>query len=240
MQILKETGTYLTKKAESNRNYALACFILASMSLIIPPLFWISLPLVLIGGFFFKRFLDYGRGSTAEKRVIEQLSTLSNDYFLINDLELAELWGNIDHIVLGPNGIFVVETKDYGGDIFCKGDEWSRRYKGGLKLSSRGRTYWKPERKYQLSSPSKQVKRSAILVKKHINVSEVSRPSMNLWVEGIVVFTNPNVKLHIEKPSVEVLLVEEIVNFIKNKKSRKNLSSHELKMIGNALLKEQN
>jgi hypothetical protein len=40
---------------------------------------------------------------------------LSDDYYLLNDLYLRDGGGDIDHIVLGPNGVFVLETKNWSG-----------------------------------------------------------------------------------------------------------------------------
>jgi len=38
---------------------------------------------------------------------------LDNSYVLINDVVLPERMGNIDHILVGPNSVFVIETKSY-------------------------------------------------------------------------------------------------------------------------------
>jgi hypothetical protein len=43
--------------------------------------------------------------------VTQILSALDDNYVLINDAMFSDGYGNIDHIVLAPNGIFVIETK---------------------------------------------------------------------------------------------------------------------------------
>ena len=56
----------------------------------------------------------------SEKLVSDKLSELSNEYITLNDL-LFESNGRstqIDHIVVSPYGVFVIETKGYKGWIF--------------------------------------------------------------------------------------------------------------------------
>jgi hypothetical protein len=103
----------------------------------------------------------YKGGWTGEKQVAKLLSSkLSDDYLLLNDLYLRNNGGDIDHIVLGSNGVFVLETKNWSGNINCNGDEWHR----DGKHSSQG-------------SPSRQVKRNAAQVKRIIDSSQAFRAS---------------------------------------------------------------
>jgi hypothetical protein len=77
--------------------------------------------------YYLRKYHIYRGGWQGEKEVATLLSsTLSDDYYLLNDLYLQDGGGDIDHIVLGPNGIFVLETKNWKGSIFCNGDEWRR------------------------------------------------------------------------------------------------------------------
>jgi hypothetical protein len=51
------------------------------------------------------------RGATAESSVGEELNSLRNDgYVVLHDIE-QKGEGNIDHVVSGPSGVFLVETK---------------------------------------------------------------------------------------------------------------------------------
>lgn len=54
---------------------------------------------------------SYGIGSIAEEIVATKLAALGDEYFVIHDLLKGKGDGNIDHIVIGPTGIFAVETK---------------------------------------------------------------------------------------------------------------------------------
>ena len=62
-----------------------------------------------------KRISDADTGAKAEQAVAEALQKLPDDYYVFHDLEFPGF--NIDHVVLGPNGIFLVETKSQKGNI---------------------------------------------------------------------------------------------------------------------------
>lgn len=41
--------------------------------------------------------------------------------------------GNVDHLVMGPNGLFAIETKNYSTIVKCSGDDW---FVNGKKIRS--------------------------------------------------------------------------------------------------------
>lgn len=67
-----------------------------------------------------KRITDADTGAKAEQAVAEALLELPDEYYVFHDLEFAGF--NIDHVVLGPNGIFLVETKSQKGNITQEND----------------------------------------------------------------------------------------------------------------------
>ena len=67
-----------------------------------------------------KRITDADTGAKAEQAVAEALQELPDDYYVFHDLEFPGF--NIDHVVLGPNGIFLVETKSQKGNITQNND----------------------------------------------------------------------------------------------------------------------
>ena len=70
--------------------------------------------------YFLHRYRVYKGGWEGEKQVAKLLSsTLSDDYYLMNGVHFGG-GGDIDHVVLGPNGVFAVETKNWSGRITCK------------------------------------------------------------------------------------------------------------------------
>ena len=62
------------------------------------------------------------KGRLGEESITELLGRLSDDYFLVNDVTLPGLRGNIDHILIGPCGVVVIETKRIAGEIKCLGN----------------------------------------------------------------------------------------------------------------------
>ncbi|MCJ7794091.1 NERD domain-containing protein, partial [Candidatus Bathyarchaeota archaeon] len=161
-------------------------------------------------------------GWEGEKQVAKLLSSkLSDDYILINDLYLHNGYGDIDHVVLGPSGIFVLETKNWSGNITCNGDEWQRAGKRNFK-----------------GSPSRQVKRNTAKIKHIIDSSQAFR-SLGVWVEGIVVFTNNRASLHLNNPTVSILKLPQLPNYITTHGSSSNYSGQQLEAVGKEILKQK-
>ena len=64
-------------------------------------------------------------GAEGEKRVLELLSRLPKDFYVITDVELVvgQKTAQIDYIIVGPTGIFVVEVKNLKGVISGSADD---------------------------------------------------------------------------------------------------------------------
>ncbi len=87
--------------------------------------------------------LSSGRGgSGGEGRVARKLAKLpSEDYTTVNDIMLPTVDGattQVDHVVVSRYGIFVIETKDYGGWIFG-GENQRRQAWRGMCIAGNGR-----------------------------------------------------------------------------------------------------
>jgi hypothetical protein len=80
-----------------------------------------------------RRWRNWTVGKYGEETVSAALKSLPNDFVLLNDLMLPDGRGNVDHLVIGPNGLFVIETKNYSGYVKCWADDW---YVNGRKISS--------------------------------------------------------------------------------------------------------
>jgi hypothetical protein len=115
MHILRSGGKYAR---EQQRLYEVKAvvFALTGTILLILPIshVWIlSLIFFGCGLYYFKRRGDWHKGIVGEKMVVEALTPLDNSYVLINDVVLRERTGNIDHILVSPSSVFVIETKSY-------------------------------------------------------------------------------------------------------------------------------
>ncbi len=61
----------------------------------------------------------YERGAEGEEKVFKYLKdVLPSEYYILNDIKIPNMErANIDHIVIGPTGIFIIETKNYSGKV---------------------------------------------------------------------------------------------------------------------------
>lgn len=91
-------------------------------------------------------------------------------------------------------------------------------------------------RDYDVGSPSRQVKRNSVKLKQLIASSRLLKDRVNVWIEGVVVFTNPDVELQLTECTVSVLKIDELCDYIRHKKSNIVFSSQELLSIGKTLL----
>jgi hypothetical protein len=172
--------------------------------------------------FYLRKYYIYRGGWVGEKQVSDLLTrSLDDDYYLLNDLYLGKGGGDIDHIVLGPNGIFVLETKNWSGTISSGGDEWQRAGKRNFS-----------------GSPSRQVKRNAAKIKQIIENNQNLR-SLNIWVEGIVVLTNNHATIQVSNPTVPILKFSQVPNYIASFRSSRSLSREQLETIGTEIVKQK-
>ena len=244
MKVLKKTGSYLRNKAL--RRLSVTIFLMTIFALVVVSGVPFSSIYVNLGRYeavralfllillffavvFYRSYAGYRRGSEGEKTVTKILtSTLGDEYSLINDVYIHDGYGNIDHIVLGPNGVFVIETKNYAGRIVCDGDEWSSQHTGKFNRLLH----------YDLGSPSRQVKRNALRVKRVIENIDAFK-SKRIWVDGLLVFANKRVDLRINNPTVPILRASNLPDFIIKKKTDSEFSAEDLKLIGKEILRQK-
>jgi hypothetical protein len=91
----------------------------------IPP-FFVGIGLLVVGALLFWNVRDglrhvnaFFKGARGEERVAFLLEALPAGYHLFHDFSCARR-ETIDHVVVGPRGIFVVETKCWGGRVTCQ------------------------------------------------------------------------------------------------------------------------
>ena len=131
MLLLRSGGAFIERRIEQHgwsalRHVALGTAVFTGLAVTVSPL------LGLIGGAIavagakadFKRWGNWQDGKAGELAVTDALKALPDQYVVLNDLMLPDGRGNVDHLVIGPNGIFVIETKNYSGCVSCWGDRW--------------------------------------------------------------------------------------------------------------------
>lgn len=117
-------------------------------------------------------------GDTGELILSSVMRSLSDEYHIMNDVLLQTKKGStqLDHIIVSPYGIFVVETKNHKGMIFgdMQGKVWTQ------VLNGRGR--------FTFYSPVLQNNGHMI----HLN-KQTGIPFQ--YMTGVIVFTNKDVNL---------------------------------------------
>lgn len=205
MRTLRKGGHFTDSQIRKYLLSALVCFGLALVALFairhvsLPAVGFIAMALAFAA---FKqnlnRWSNWFIGKRGELAVTEALKkSLPDDYVLLNDLVLPNGRGNIDHLVVGPNGLFVIETKNYSGRIKCLGDQW---FVNGRRSKS----------------VSRQAKRNAIAVRDHLREVFGGQRTRLPYVNAIVVFVKPNGHLDLKDQTVPVLTPNELAGYIRN------------------------
>ena len=120
-----------------------------------------------------RRLRSARTGRIGERLVADLLSGLPDDYWLVNDVTLGLAHGTIDHVLIGPCGVVVIETKRFAGHIRCWGNGWSVN---GSPRADIGR---------RVNSAACAIR--YFLSERHPDLTS----SVLRWVESIVVFTHP-------------------------------------------------
>lgn len=141
-----------------------------------------------------------------ERLVTYRLHSLSDDYWLVNDVMLPRGRGNVDHVLIGPCGVVVIETKRLAGRIRCDGDEWfvNGRRRGSI---------------------SRQVNSGATAVRYYLAERHPDLVSTALrWVESIIVFTHPTCRFEVNRAQTVVVRYSQLLEAVLELAQKHNLS----------------
>ena len=147
---------------------------------------------------------SWNKGIKGEVIVAEYLNQLPEDYFVFNDVKFPGSYGNLDHVVVGPTGIYVVETKNYGGFFLVKGNEWF--YKNGNRV------------KKAKGQPGKQVMAGSMSLRKFLEDNGINMEGV--WINSIVTLINKNFKIEQKPQHYTILFPSTLTQFILNSKGK--------------------
>lgn len=162
----------------------------------ISTLFFAALVLLVTGGVLAVGTQRMVKGYRGEMAVVSVLLSLSDDWWLFNNLRRHPKAGNIDHILAGPSGVYVIETKTMWGRVYCNGDSWE----------------WRPpaaNSNTQIPSYSKKVQQRSKMVQ-----NALKKRGLDVDVEPLIVFADPRVDLWLDKPTVKVIRLDNILSHI--------------------------
>jgi hypothetical protein len=107
---------------------------------------------------------------------------------LFQNLALPGLRGDIDHLVVGPTGLFVLETKNVAGLIQLDREGWRRE-----KVGRRGRLY-----EAYMDDPLSQVRRNVRALRLYLQRHAPALcASTRLWITELIVFPHPKARLRL-------------------------------------------
>ena len=143
----------------------------------------------------------YKKGIKGEQNTLKALSELPDNYTVFSDVNVTfeGKSSQLDHVVVGPNGVFVIETKNWNGEIVGSDtDQKIIQYKTGRKGGSYQKEHYNPVKQvnthvYRLASFLKENKQSA-------------------WVEGTVLFINPEAVVALYSENTRVFGSGELQN----------------------------
>jgi hypothetical protein len=130
-----------------------------------------------------------------ESKLIESLRSLPDEYVMVHDLIVPEYRARVDHVVVGPNGVFAIETKDCAGEVKCEGHNWAV---GRRRVASLG-----------LQATIK----AAALRKSLVSMTYDGEKKIPC-ITPVLVFTNSEARVSVREPAVPAMRTEELAAFI--------------------------
>jgi hypothetical protein len=163
-----------------------------------------------------KKRIDFRQGAAGEALVGYILESLPNDYVVIHGLKPTSRYGDIDHVVIGPSGVYAIDTKNWKGIVTADG-------KGELLLN--GKPTKKPE--------AKNLTRTILSIREGIKVLF----ELNLYIRGVLAFPAARVEARWGSTGhVHCVTDEKLYEYIFERKKEKKLSKKEIESISQALL----
>jgi hypothetical protein len=141
--------------------------------------------------------LEAGRAGEEAVRCV--LAGLDDRYYLLNGVTVPGECMEIDHLLAGPRGLFVLETKAHGGTIVYGDGRWWRIHAGARGLLQRR----------QIGNHSAQAQRNARLLRRYLAVHLGARAAA-LPLVPIVVFTHPHAMLDADDALIPVVHLRQL------------------------------
>lgn len=137
-------------------------------------------------------------GAAGEEVLPQMLRDLPDSYTLLNGVPVPGSRADIDHVLVGPSGIWAIEAKNHVGMVQCVGDAWgyTRMGRGGIPIEG------------HIGNPSQQAFRAADALERYLQRRNVAQR-----IQPVVVFTHPKVELTVERPSVPILRADQAEQF---------------------------
>jgi len=164
-------------------------------------------------------------GLKGEADVTRRLAeALDNSHYILNDfvVPVGRQTAQIDHLVISPKALFVIETKNWSGHI--EGDEnettWTRTRRPGEPPDT-------------VSNPIRQLRRQIDMLRNKLEKSGIDWPD----IVGMVVFTSPRTTHYIHPSTVPVLSPDEAASGIARYQAKRVYRQEEIDAVVNLLMR---
>jgi hypothetical protein len=160
-------------------------------------------------------------GNQGEKVASRAIASVlrEDDNLLTNvNVEFEGKEAEMDNVVVNRFGVFIIEVKNYSGEIHGREDEFEwQKY----KVTDAGKIYWKPVR-----NPIKQVKRQIDILARYLRAHDV-----RVWIKGYVILLQGNSPVENEYVLQDIDDIDRVIHT----KDRNYLSSDVIVKIVRAL-----
>jgi hypothetical protein len=167
-----------------------------------------------------KQIEEHRRGQEGEDSVAQLMAqALDGNWHIFRNISLpGRNKGDLDLVLVGPPGVWALEVKNLRGEYHNIGETWE--WKNGKN--------WKAAR----GNPSRQANNSAYRLKNFLKADNV-----NVFVNTVVVWANPESPLLVENPSVAVWRYDRLPDELGNIWQGERLSETERNKIVEKLIK---
>ncbi|GAW94270.1 nuclease-related domain-containing protein [Calderihabitans maritimus] len=165
-------------------------------------------------------------GIKGEREVAYHLRWLPKSYIVLNDIKLpSEKYETqqFDHIVVGPNGLFHLETKSVNGIVvISETGDWTLIKAVRNNLVREG-----------MDSPHHQIQRHEMVLREFLkaNLATIKVP-----LRSVVVMAHPKTIVEGEDPHLPVIKKDKLLDFIQNYESERRLNKKEVRQVALALV----
>jgi hypothetical protein len=163
--------------------------------------------------------ISFRKGAVGEAIVSRILKGLPEDYSVLNDLKTE--FGNIDHAVIGPTGIFVIDTKNWKGTVTPDGN-------GELLVN--GKPTSKPE--------VKNLVRTVMNCREQVmTLCKSNRLDCDLYIQAVLAFPSAYVDAPFKSvKNADCLTDERLADYITDKYRAGKLNKEQTETVSQAFL----
>lgn len=173
-----------------------------------------------------RRYNILNSGRNGEKNLYKAVKKLNGDNIIFVNLPIRYKRGRseVDMLIISPKGVVIIEVKNHSGTISgnWKAEKWLQQkfYRNGKTTS------------IEMDNPIKQMRRQRDIVKSIFNAA-----GEDVWVDTILYFSNPNVrlKLNLRENDYVCLGTKELMSSLSNYKSDRSLSKAQREKLANIL-----